>query len=538
MEMEWSHCGQMTIPQALSEAAAKWPDKFFLDTRGERYTYAEVDREATRIAHGLAALGVVKGERVCSLLDNSADAVFLWFAVNMLGAIYVPINTDLKGEFLRHQLVDADSAIVVADAHYASRVLAIEDDIPEVHMLVSRGAVPETETRMTMIGLDSIRSDNAHRIAPLSEPGDLAMLVYTSGTTGPSKGCMVSHNYACHNALQVLSVSKLTSDDILWTPCPLFHTAAALGALLHAMMAGATVSVYTRFSASHFWPEIERSGATVVQLLSIMLTIVADAPDSETAKRCYGQIRTLYGAPLPAALGAKWKRRFGVKYAAAPLYGMTEASYPFAVPVDTPDIPDGASGRRIPEFDARIVDAAGSECPPGVAGEIILRPRRPDIMFQGYWRHPEATLAASRDFWFHTGDIGKIDEKGFFYYVDRKKDCLRRGGENVSSFEVEAAFLAHPDVAEVAAHAVQSDMSEDDLKVTLVLKPGAALTEDVLCRWSLERVPHYAVPRYIEFRSHLPRTPTGRVQKFLLRSDSVTATTWDRKKSDIVIGRR
>jgi crotonobetaine/carnitine-CoA ligase len=159
-------------------------------------------------------------------------------------------------------------------------------------------------------------------------------------------------------------------------------------------------------------------------------------------------------------------------------------------------------------------------------------------MFQGYWRRPQDTLAMMRDLWFHTGDIGKLDENDYFYFVDRKKDCLRRGGENISSFEVEATFLAHPEIAEVAAHSVLSEISEDELKITVVVKPGAKLTEEALCRWSIEQLPHFAVPRYVEFAQQLPRTPTGRIQKFRLREQGVTPQTWDRKKSDIVISRR
>jgi crotonobetaine/carnitine-CoA ligase len=206
--------------------------------------------------------------------------------------------------------------------------------------------------------------------------------------------------------------------------------------------------------------------------------------------------------------------------------------------IDEPDVPSEASGRRFADYDVRALDDSGNECPPGVPGEIVMRPRRPGIMFQGYWRRPEATVAATGDMWFHTGDIGKFDERGFFYFVDRKKDYLRRGGENISSFEVETTFMAHPEVLEVAAHAVPAELSEDELKITIVLKPGATLSEEELCRWSVARLPHFAVPRYIEFRAELPKTQTGKLQKHLLRADGVTQGTWDRAKSDIVVTKR
>jgi crotonobetaine/carnitine-CoA ligase len=167
-----------------------------------------------------------------------------------------------------------------------------------------------------------------------------------------------------------------------------------------------------------------------------------------------------------------------------------------------------------------------------------VRPLKPNIMFQGYWRRPDDTQRLMRNMWLHTGDIGKFDEEGFFYFVDRKKDYLRRRGENISSFEMEAAFLNHPDIEDVAVHAVPSPVGEDDVKVTAVLKPGAQLSAEALCRWAIDQVPYYAVPRYIEFRDNLPRNPQGRVLKYQLRDEGRTEATWDRDTSDITLSKR
>lgn len=538
MKATWSTADMTTITELLSEASNKWPNKVFLDFSGVKMTYAEVDRESTKLAHGLAKLGVSKGDRVCALLDNEVDFVPIWIAVNKLGAIFVPINTDMKGEFLRHQLVDTDGSVLIVEPHYADRIFSIENGIPEIHTLVVRGHLAEMPTRLSVLALDSVRSADETPIECTVQPRDLSLLIYTSGTTGPSKGCMVSHNYLAHFGRTSSWASCYRHEDIVWTPCPLFHVAALAGVVVGALLHGATASIYTRFSPSNFWPEIERSGATSALLLSVMLTIIPDMPETDAEKRCHGQLRAVFGAPLNLALIKKWKERFGIQNVASPSYGMSEACPIVGVPLDTPNLPGGSSGKLIDAFDVRIFDDTGNECPRGVAGEIVLRPRLPDIMFQGYWGRAEATAAITRDFWFHTGDIGKIDEEGFFYFVDRKKDYLRRGGENISSFEVEATFMTHSDIAEVAAHAVKSEMSEDELKVTIVLRPNSTLTEDVLCRWSLDRLPHFAVPRYIEFRTFLPRTPSGRTQKFLLRDEGITSTTWDVKKSDVIIPRR
>ncbi len=535
----WSNLGATTIPRALRNACAQWPDKVFLDFSGEKHTFAEADREATRIAHGLAAMGVSKGDRVCSILDNVADLVFVWFAVNKLGAVSVPINTSLKGEYLRHQIADSGAKVVVTEAEYAERVLAVENELPELETLVVRAPTPEVgPARLEVRTLDSLRADDVSSVDVAIAPDDLALLIYTSGTTGPSKGCMVGHSYACNFGRQNAWATRLGPNDILWTPLPLFHAAGAFGVVLASLLIGATAAISIRFSVSNFWSEIEQSRATMAQILSVMLLLVPNAPESEAEKRCHGQLRVVFGTPFGRALQDKWRERFGVKYAASPAYGLTEACMITIVPVDTPNVPDGTSGRRADDFDVRILDEDGNECPPDVPGEIVVRPRKPGIMFQGYWRRPEATIAATRDLWFHTGDMGKFDKNDYFYFVDRKKDYLRRGGENISSFEVEATFLAHPEVREVAVHSVISELSEDEVKVTIALKQGSVLQADVLCEWSIARLPHFAVPRYIEFRDELPKTATGRVQKHVLRSEGVTVATWDRSKSDIVVVKR
>ncbi|MNZ12009.1 Long-chain-fatty-acid--CoA ligase [compost metagenome] len=538
MTDKWLTTGQITIPRLLHEAAEKWPDKVYLDFSGNKYTFAEVEREATRIAHGLSVIGIAPGDRVCSMLDNNPDNIFVWFAVNMLGGVIVPINTDMRGEFLRRQVEDADATIMVVEDGYAERVFMVEGELPCLKTLIVRGELPRVASHRKVIGLDSVRADNTTLIHSHAKPSDLAILMYTSGTTGPSKGCMISHNQACNFGRRVVADHKLTIEDTYWTPLPLFHVGASCAVGLSTLQVGATAAIYPRFSASNFWPEIERSGANKVLMLSIMLSIIAEAPDSEESQRCYGKLEAVLGMPFPGALQAKWKERFGVRYAMCPGYGSSEVYPIVSMPIDTENVPEGAVGRLHDDLDVRIFNDDGEECPPGVAGEVVLRPRKPDIMFQGYWRRPDATAEAMRNLWFHTGDMAKFDENGFLFFVDRKKDSLRKGGENISSFEVEAVFLRHPNVQEVVAHAVKSELAEDELKVTIVLKPDSVLSEEELCLWSVERLPRFAVPRYIEFRETLPRTSTGKAQKYLLRDEGVTPRTWDRISSSILIPKK
>ncbi len=526
-----------TVVSVLAKAVSDHPDRIYLDFSGQTYTYAQVDQASSRLAHGLAALGVTKGQAVASILDNNVDAVIAWFAINKLGAISVPVNTAYKGEFLRHQIADSGAHVVLSEADYAERILAVAEGLPDVRALLHRGnATPaSTVIKASPITEAMVSGEDSH--FPKIGPGDLSMLIYTSGTTGPSKGCMISHGYACNLARQSLEVTGLRPTDIYWTALPLFHMNATATGVLATAMIGIRASIYPRFSLSGFWAEMERSGATVVSLLGSMHPLIAEAADSEASKRCFGQLRVVAAAPFPKALQEKWRRRFGAQVMGAGGYGFTEAAMVTYGSLESRLDPD-SSGPIAEEFDVAILDDDENPLPAGQAGEVVCRPKRPFVMFEGYWNRPSDTLKIMRNLWLHTGDIGKFGENGEFYFLDRKKDYLRRRGENISSFEMEKTYQNHPDIMDVAVHAVFSELGEDDVKVTCVLKETTDLTEEALCSWSLDKVPYFAIPRYIEFRSDLPRNPTGKILKYQLRDEGCTPATWDREKADFQMTRR
>jgi crotonobetaine/carnitine-CoA ligase len=539
IESQWKAGEQDTMTAALARAVAQWPDRQWLDFLGETFTFGEIDRLSTRLTNELRRLGVVPGQTVVTFLDNGPDAIISWFAINKCGGITVPINTAYRGEFLRHLVADAGARIVLAETDYAERLAQIADAIPSVELILYRGAKPDMGgCAIRCQPLDDHRGNDETPTGIEPKPSDLSCLIYTSGTTGMAKGCMIPHNYVCNLARQNNGIYDITDADTMWTCLPLFHMNAIAVTLMSTMLVGARAAVVPKFSVTNFWPEVLRSGATVASVLGSMAVFVSQAPDNEASKAAYGQLRAVQGAPWPGDVAEIWRKRFGIaSQIAARLYGITEACLITSVPANI-EVPQGSSGRRNEDFEVRIVDDDDNELPDGVAGEVVCRPLKPHVMFAGYWNRPDDTLKIMRNLWLHMGDIGKFDEDGWFYFVDRKKDYLRRRGENISSFEMEYAFAQHPAIAEVAVHAVLSDASEDDIKVTAVLHEGATLGEEELCRWSFDKVPYFAVPRYIEFRRELPRNPVGRVLKFQLRDEGCTPATWDMDKAGIKIERR
>ncbi len=536
---DWHTAEQDTVTGILQRAVATRPDHLFLHMPDGKLTYAEFDRRSNALARGLRERGVKAGDTVTTILDNNLDCVLFWFAANKLGAIWVGVNTAYKGEFLRHLVGDSCAAVVIAESDYAERLALIEAQLPDMKEVYYRGDVaPAVNFEHARLSpLAQLYSGNETPLDVVNDPNDLSMLIYTGGTTGPSKGCMISHNYACSLARQGIEMSARGPDEVHWSCLPLFHFNATAATVLSSALVAGTCYFTHRFSVSGFWKSIEESKASVVNLLGTMIPLLATAPDEPAMKRCFGQIRALNASPFTAELQKIWGERFGVEIVGAAGYGLTEATMLTSLPAGQYFKP-GTAGQRNHNFDVRIFDDAGVEQPVDIPGEIVARPLKPNVMFKGYWKRPADTLKVLGDLWFHTGDIGKFDADGNLYFVDRKKDYLRRGGENISSFEMETTVSLHPDIAEATVHAVLSPLSEDEVKVTAILREGSTLTEREFCLWIIERVPYFAVPRYIEFRGELPKNPVGRVLKYQLRDEGCTPATWDRTTSDITFAKR
>ena len=527
-----------TVLDALAHRLETDPDGRYLDFEGDAHTAREIDAASNRLAHALTGLGVTPGERVATLLENSPAQVITFFAALKLGAIQVPINTAYKGEFLRHQLADSGSKVIVVQGDNASRIASIAG--PGVPDLTSCIITRETDVEVGAVATHDwdrlLLSASDEPVADVQVgPDDLACFIYTAGTTGPSKGCMLPQHYIVALAEQIARAWQRQRDDVVLTPLPLFHFNAISICVVGTLITGGSAAIARRFSVSRFWPEVTRTGATMVSLLGSLAILIAEAADHPD--QAGHHLRLCAAAPMPPATDVLWRDRFGCATFSGG-YGLTEASLISMLPAGEVNAPGAAGKPNDHEFEVRLVDERDAPVEVGMIGEIVCRPTRPNVMFTGYWGRPDDTVAVLRNLWFHTGDLGRLDDEGFLYFVDRKKDYLRRRGENISSFEMERIFHGHEEIADVVVHSVPSELGEDEVKVTAVLVPESTLSEEDLCRWAIDHVPYFAVPRFVEFRPDLPRNPVGRVLKYELRDDGVTATTWDRELAGVTFDRR
>jgi len=532
---------RMTVADLLDQRAGEQPGKMLVVCGADRRTYRQAADTAAGLAAALAAVGVAAGERVAFLVPNRMERIDLFFACARLGAVQVPLNTFLQGEFLRYQLADCGAVTAVVDGPGLAAVAPLLPALPALERLIvlyddaGDGPAPGLPAAVEVIPFADL--DGRARADPdLPRPGpdDLAAIVYTSGTTGPSKGCRISQGYYVHAGAGMRTLLDLGPDDVYLTAFPLFHLSGQALALVATLHQGATVVFEPAFSASTFMATAGAVGATVVMGVGAMAQAILGTPPAETDRAHH--VRLCSWIPLPEAAQLEFEARFATTVTAEG-YGQTECA---PVTFSSPSGPRrrSSAGRPAPWLEVRTVDDDDMAVPTGEVGEIVVRPLEPDSLFGGYWGRDDETVRTFRNLWHHTGDYGRIDADGFVTFVDRKKDALRRRGENVSSMELEAAILRHPGIAEVAVHAVESAATEDDIKACVVAAAGSSeLTPDELFGFFSEQLPYFAVPRYVELVPELPKNALGRVLKHELRARGVTPATWDFDKLGLVVDR-
>lgn len=513
----------------LEKWSALQPEKIFVKvSKAEEVSYREMRDLAASAAAGLARLGVKQGDNVVVWMPNTVDCLRVWFGINWLGATYVPINTAYKGQLLEHVLKNAGARIIVAQASLAG--LLAQVNTATIETVIVFGEEPSPIGNLDVVSSAVLDAGDIAKLPDVGvNPWDLQSIIYTSGTTGPSKGVMSSYAHI-HAASGLEGFYMLAPEDRYMCNLPLFHVGGTIP-VMGMLSRGGSIALVSSFSTEEFWPKVRETGTTFVLLLGAMTNFITKRPPGPEDRD--HPLKKVIIAPLSEDT-APFAKRFGVE--AYTLYNMTEISTPIVSEMNPGKI--GSCGRARPGVELRLVDEHDCEVMPGSVGELIVRTDAPWALNSGYYKNPEATAAAWRNGWFHTGDAFRQDNDGTFFFVDRMKDAIRRRGENISSFEVEAEIAAHPSVNEVAVVPVPSELSEEEVMCVVAPVPGQVIDPGELHEFLVPRMPHFMVPRYVRIVDALPKTPTQKIQKHLLRSAGVTADTWDREKAGIRVKRQ
>ena len=527
------------IGQVVETAVERSPDKVYLVCGDEQITYRQLDRHINRAANGFLQLGVRKGDRVALMLPNRPEFLYAWLGLSKIGGSMVPINTAFKSREAQYVIDHSESRFLLADARYLDVLRPILGECPHLETAVVLGDRPSAGVDARgpgrWVSYHALVVNASDELVPLTlSEDDEASVLYTSGTTGNPKGCVEPHSYYLVGGQVYRRAIGLTADDRVLTPLPLFHMNPQILSTMGTLMSGGSLVLVDRFHPSTWWDEVRRTRPSVFHYLGVMPAMLIGLP--ERPDDADQPARLGIGAGVGPDVHERFERRFDCKL--LEVFGMTEVGLNFCCP------PEGERklGTRcfckiFPEYEARVVDEHDSDVPNGQTGELVLRGSDPANRRRGFMReylkNPEATAEAWRGGWFHTGDEVRRDAEGYFYFVDRRKDLIRRSGENISSSEVEAVIRSHPKVLDVAVIPVPDPIREEEVKAYVILKPGETAgmcPPETLLAWCEERLAYFKVPRYVEYRESFPRTPTEKVQKQALKTErpDLTANCYDR----------
>ena len=504
------------LHKIIEDKARKNPNHVVFQFKDTPITLEQLNANINRAANGFAALGVSHGDKVALMMNNCVEYLYAWFGLNKIGAVEVPINVALKGTGLVHQIVQSDCVALMADTMYLDRLSPVSDELTSLNHVIFQNTTGEDPLPswkgITTVTAEELLNHSEESPNVIVHFSDMASILFTSGTTGVSKGVQMSHFYWYDIWASSVGYSRYTEDDVLYTGLPFFHGNAQGITIGPAILADAKAVIVDRFSASNLWDDVKRWGCTEVNYIGGIIPILMKSdPSPDDADN---PVRIMVGAAAPVDIWHDFEARFNTKL--LEVYGMTECYCCLANPYV--DGRPGSCGKPITGWDVQIVDDNRNQCAPGEIGEFVARPKTMHVGTSGYYKMPEKTLELFENLWMNTGDLGRMDEDGFFFFVDRKKQALRRRGENISSFEVEAGINSHPAVLESC-------------------KPGMSLSEEELVKWCEPRLAYFAIPRYIAFRDALPKTPSERVEKYKLKNEGVTEDCWDRDEAGIVLKR-
>ncbi len=518
------------VRYVLDRHANERPDNIFVAfPDGRSITYGELHGMVLQTAAALHGMGVRQDGFVMSWLPNGLDIIRVFLAANYLGAVHVPINTAYRGNLLEHVIRNSGATVMVAHAELAPRLDDI--DLSELqHLVTIGGSHSDGKGRIKIHDADVLDGQDAGGLPEPDrtiEPWDTQSIIYTSGTTGPSKGVLSSY-------FHLLSMGEATcyyagAQDRSLCYLPFFH-AASLAGFMKMLCDGGSIGLVEAFDTTRFWDDINATQSTTCMMLGSVATFLSKAGLTEAEKAT--TLKTILGAPFNADVKAIGDRSGIETYAC---WNMTETSTPI-ISGANPEKP-GTCGVVRAGATARLVDDNDCEVPVGEIGELILRTDAPWAMNSGYYKNEAATARAWRNGWFHTGDAFRMDADGDFFFVDRIKDAIRRRGENISSMEVEREVNAHEQVADSAAVAIPSEHGEDEVMIIIEPVADAEIDLEAMVDFLTPRMAHFMVPRYFRTIEALPKTPTMKTQKHLLRDEGVTDDTWDREAAGIRLKR-
>tara|TARA_A100001037_G_scaffold306630_1_gene353470 strand:- start:16238 stop:17860 length:1623 start_codon:yes stop_codon:yes gene_type:complete len=525
---------ERTLPDLLDEAIRTNPNKIFLELDGNNITYNDFGDSTRKAAEMFLELGISYGDRVCMFLDNCPEFLYAWFGLSRIGAIGVPINTAYKETEFTFIANNCAAKLVIYSERLKEVVEQSIHNVASVHHYLEVPQSPNSSN--SQVFLPQTRSLNGTQFTSSVTPDSISTLVYTSGTTGDPKGVQITHKMYVAAGQGFAYWTEASTQDRFFTCLPFFHANAQYYSTMGTLASGATLIVVDRFSASRFWTQVRNSNATVVNFIGMMMSILSKNEPSHSDSE--NSVRLFYGSPAfsPEFL-KKFEKRFDTDIIVG--FGMTETCYGTIETIGDRRRPNSSGRPRMHpdkrfQNEIKIINDKGESLQPGNPGEIALR--NPAIM-PGYWQNPEQSQLSLQQGWLHTGDLGWLDEDNFLYFVDRKKDIIRRRGENISSKEVEDVIKQHPSVLECAIIAVPSEFGEDEVKAYLIPRNDQGVDPIEITKWCASKLAYFKVPRYIEIREELPQTPSLRIRKDILRSEKtdLTAHCFDRESAGIDI---
>jgi carnitine-CoA ligase len=527
---------ERTLARLLSDQARAYGDKTFLTYYGRTYSYAEAYELSRRIAGGLTAAGIQAKQHVAIMMENRPEVVWLNFALALIGAVSVPINNASRGDLLAYYARQSDAVALVIDEAFVERFAAVQSQCPLLqHLIVfPDGSAPACEeypsTHARVLAWNEVIDAPPLPDGPGPAYGDILQILYSSGTTGVSKGSMIANATAITAARKHVEVFGYLSEDVMYTCLPMFHGNALNCTVLPALVAGATVALSRRFSTSQFWREVNECKATRTSLLSAMINFLWLKEPCEEERN--HRLKTSLVVPTPE-FALQFEERFGVRVTS--LYALGDFGYATMLGPDDPREKIRSAGKPLPEVSLTILDDDDQPVAPGQVGQICLRTNEAWFARQGYYKMPEVWAASIRNYWLHTGDMGSLDADGYLFFAGRNKELIRRRGENISAIQVEEVIRRHQAVADVAVFAVRAEFLEDEVMASVVCKQGSRIDVAELIRFCAPHMAYFMVPRFVELLPELPLTATGKVEKYKLRESAEKRLNevWDREQHGI-----